>query len=355
MKIYRILFVGICAFSLCACGSRKQDEAKESIPVVRVDSARTTGLGGVLQFPGRVVSAADANLSFKVAGTLRKVCVSEGSHVRKGQLVAELDDTDYKVQLKATQAEYAHVKADAERVIALYQEGGTTASNYDKARYGLEQIEAKLANHTNQLNYTRIYAPYDGYVQQQFFEEGETVGAGMPIVSLLANVAPEIEVNLPASSYVDRNNFVGYSCTLDILPGETLPLDFISILPQANANQLYTMRLRLHGNYSQVAPGMSAWVSIETNDSEAKGIRVPATALVHEGSQTYIYIYKEKDQTVHRQTVSVERLHTDGTAEVSGNIGASDRVVTTGAHHIHDGQRVKLLPPMSQTNVGGLL
>lgn len=355
MRTYRTLFIGLCVLSLCACGNRQREGAEESLPMVRVDSARAAGEGTLLQFPGRVVAVADANLSFKVAGTLRKVWVSEGSHVSKGQLLAELDDTDYQVQLNATKAEYANVKADAERVMALYREGATTASNYDKARYGLEQMEAKLANHTHQLNYTRIHAPYDGYVQRQFFEAGETVGAGMPIVSLLANAAPEIEVNLPAASYVERHNFTGYSCTLDILPGEILPLDLVSVLPQANANQLYTMRLRLRGNYGQVAPGMSAWVSIAVNDSVQKGVRVPATALVHEGGQAYVYVYEEKNGTVRRETVCVSRLHTDGTAEVSGGIVAGDKVVGTGVHHISDGQRVRLLEPISQTNVGGLL
>lgn len=356
MKTYRTLFIGMCILLLCACGNgRENNKAKEDVPMVRVDSAKAVGCGSVLQFPGRVVAATDANLSFKVAGTLRRVCVNEGSYVRKGQLIAELDDADYQLQLNATKAEYAGVKADAERVMALYKEGGTTASNYDKARYGLEQMEAKLTNHTNQYNYTRLYAPYDGCVQRQFFEVGETVGPGMPIISLLANVAPEIEVNLPASSYVNRNHFTGYGCTLDILPGEMLSLDLVSVLPQANANQLYTMRLRLRDNNEQVAPGMSAWVSIQVNDSISEGVRIPATALVREGEQTYVYVYEGKSETVKRINVQVNRLHTNGTADVSGNIVAGDRVVGTGAHHIHDGQHVRLMAPVSKTNVGGLL
>ncbi len=345
----------LCAMTLVACG-RDGGETETREPVVRVDTVMPTGSGALLQLPGRVVAATDANLAFKVAGTLRRVYVGEGSYVKAGQLVAELDDTDYKVQLSATKAEYAQVKADAERVIALYKEGGTTASNYDKARYGLEQMEAKLQNHTNQLKYTKLYAPYSGYVQQKFFDGNETVGAGMPVVALMANAKPEVEVNLPASAYVDRQNFCGYSCSMDVLPGRQVDLELISILPQANANQLYTMRLRMKGNNPQVAPGMSAWVSIQVGNNAKKEVRVPVTALVEKDGRTLIYVYDPAKKQVRETEVKTERLHTDGTVEVTGSgVKAGDKVVSAGAHHIKNGQRVKLLPPPSKTNVGGLL
>lgn len=60
-------------------------------------------------------------------------------------MLAELDPTDYQVQLDATEAEYRQIKAEAERVIALYQENGTTPNTYDKAVYGLKQITSKYS------------------------------------------------------------------------------------------------------------------------------------------------------------------------------------------------------------------
>lgn len=75
-----------------------------------------------------------------------------------GQLLAELDPTDYQVQLDATEAEYKQIKAEAERVMALYKENGLLPAN-DKAVYGLKQITAKYQHHKDQLGYTRLYAP----------------------------------------------------------------------------------------------------------------------------------------------------------------------------------------------------
>lgn len=348
-----IMLSMLTALFLCSCGSN--DKQAESIPSVRVVEARVSGEGSTQQYPGRVVAAADANVSFKVAGTLRRVNVKEGQRVNKGQLLAELDNTDYLVQLKATEAEHAQIKADAERVIGLYGEGGTTSSNYDKARYGLEQINAKLEHHRNQLSYTRIYAPYDGYVQRVFMSEGETVGAGMPVVGMLSSDAPEIELNLPASAYANRRNFRSFTCSFDVLPGEMVTATPVSVLPQANSNQLYTMRLKLAERVEDVSPGMSTWIIITTSDDTTPSVCVPTTSLLQKDGESYLFVYSAQSQTVKKVLVHVNQLHTDGTAEVQGSVKEGDFVVSSGVHHVRDGAKVKRMAEVSKTNVGGLM
>lgn len=343
----------LAACVMCSCGSR--DSKVEALPSVKVVEARVSGEGVTQQYPGKVVASADANVSFKVPGTLRRVNVKEGQHVAKGQLLAELDNTDYLVQLKATEAEHAQIKAEAERVIGLYGEGATTSSLYDKARYGLEQINAKLENHRNQLAYTRIYAPYEGVVQKIYMNEGETVGAGMPVVGMLSSAAPEIEINLPAGAYAHRQQFNSFTCTFDVLPGETMTATEVCVLPQANSNQLYTMRLKLNERHEKVSPGMSTWVTITSSGVETPTVRVPATCLLQKEGKTYLFVYSAETQTVKRVPVQVARLHTDGTAEVLGEVKAGTLVVACGVHHVKDGAKVKRLAEVSKTNVGGML
>lgn len=347
-------FAGMVSLMLMAACSKKNETVKPAT-TVRVEAARLTDSEGLLQYPGRVVSSNEANLSFRVAGQLKRVYVGEGDKVKAGQLIAELDDTDYRIQLKATEAEYAQIKADAERVMALYKEGGTTASNYDKARYGLDQITAKLQNHRNQLAYTKLYAPCSGKVQTRFFDDNETVGAGMPVVCLMGDGGLEVEINLPAAMYVQRDRLTGFECTFDVLPGETVPLQLISILPNANSNRLYTVRLRMPRETGKVAAGMSTWVKARLSGEGANDVVVPATALLHKCGQTSVFLYNKEKQTVSKQNVEVVRLHSDGTAVISGGVKGGDEVVTSGVHHISDGEKVELTAPMSKTNIGGLL
>ena len=350
---YSAICLTVVSVMLFSCGNKPKQEEKELS--VRIDTVQVADADAALQFPARVVSSKDANVSFKLAGTLANVYVKEGDQVAAGQLIAEIDPTDYKIQLSATEAEYANIKADGERVMLMYKDGAVTASNYDKARYGLQQITAKLQNHRNQIGYCKLYAPFSGNVKTVYFHSRETVGAGMPVVALVGDGAPEFEVNLPATTYLHRNKFRSYSATLDVLPGEVLPLRYVNVMNEANTNQLYTLRLRLVTPNSKVAAGMSAWVTINASDSTSLSVRVPTTSIVEDDGKCYVFTYQSATHIAKQVEVNVQKLHTDGTAVVIGALKAGDLVISSGAHFVHDGSRVTPLARISSTNVGGLL
>ena len=107
-RIVKLCFVAVVAAAvLASCAS--DAPTQERIPTVKIDTVRLSGGQSVATFPGRVKASADANLAFRVAGTLLRVPVNAGSQVRKGDLLAELDPRDYRVQLSATEAEYSQV------------------------------------------------------------------------------------------------------------------------------------------------------------------------------------------------------------------------------------------------------
>ena len=217
MKLFCCIILG--AFMVMSASCSHNSKETRRMQTVKIDTVFSVEGQTPLQFPGKVKAAQDVNLSFRVSGTIGKICVEDGARVRKGQLLAQLDPTDYRIQLEATEAEYQQVKAEAERVMALYKDNGTTPNANDKAVYGLKQITAKYQHHKDQLEYTNLYAPFDGFVQKHLFDEHETVGAGMPVISMISQGAPEVEINLPAAEYFRRTQFIRYHATFDIYPG----------------------------------------------------------------------------------------------------------------------------------------
>ena len=183
-RIYWIL-ASISLCSLTSCNGSTQDA--KGCQTVKIDTVISASGQSYLQYPGKVKAAQDISLAFRVSGTIQKIYVKDGARVQAGQLLAELDPTDYQVQLDATEAEYKQIKAEAERVMALYKDNGTTPSANDKAVYGLKQITAKYQHHKDQLGYTRLYAPFSGYIQKRLFEAHETIGAGMPVLSMISS------------------------------------------------------------------------------------------------------------------------------------------------------------------------
>lgn len=172
--------MGMVCLLACCCGCSGRPEGAVRLPIVRIDTVGVYDTPRTVQFPGCVRAAQEVNAAFKVGGTLRTIFAEEGEFVRRGAPLAALDARDYRLQAEAAEAEYKRVKAEAERVMALYADGAATPDAYDKARYGLQQITAKYENSRNQLADTEIRMPFDGYVQKRLFDPSTVVGAGMP-------------------------------------------------------------------------------------------------------------------------------------------------------------------------------
>lgn len=342
---------GLLAFGT-SCGNVTQ--TREQMPNVQVYEVESSGATTSTEFPGRVKAAEELNIAFKLSGTLQRVYVKEGDHIVKGQIIAQLDPRDYQTQLDAVEGEYMSIKSEAERVIALYADSVATAAAYDKARFGLQQISAKYKNAQDQLEDTKLFSPFDGYVQECLFDTPSVVAAGMPVVILVSSKTPEIEINIPASTYVHRKEIVSLQTSFDFIDSKEIPLGFVSITPKANANQLYTVRLSIPSNLSQLpSPGMSAMVKVTQKVSDDEMVEIPSSALFEDNGESYVWIYQ--DGVVNPRQVSVRSLHISGRAVISEGIDAGEEVVTSGVHSLKSGQKVNRMPQASKTNVGGLL
>lgn len=352
MKKYLIL-TG-CIFLLVGCKGKPQESA--AIRNVKADTVRVYGQAKSATFPGKVVAASDVNMAFRVSGPILRVNVDVGSYVRKGQVLAQIDPRDYEVQLAATEAEYRQIKNESERITGLYEKGTVTPNDYDKARYGFQQISAKYDAHQNALKDTRLLAPCDGYIQKRLFEPGETVSAGIPVISMISTGSGEVEINIPSSDYIKRDNFDNYYCTVDIYPGETFPLELIGVTRKANMNQLYAMRFRLTGNDKNIpGPGMSAMVTIRYKAEDVQTVSIPLTSVLEADNKAIVWVYNPDSETVSARPIKISQILTNGTAVVSSGLSAGEIVLSAGVHSVKEGEKVKLLPSVSPTNVGGML
>lgn len=339
---------------LCAC--RHNTPEKEMLPTVKTDTVRCFQNELYITYPGKVKAASDVDLAFRIAGPILRMPAESGAFVRKGELVAEIDPRDYEVQLSATEAEYKQIKAEAERVIELYRRNSVPVNDYDKAVSGLQQITAKYNAHKNALKDTRLLAPFDGYIQKKYFEKHETVGAGIPVVSMINLGYFEVGIDIPSSDYVRREHFKSFACTFDVFPDREFPLELVEITRKANLNQLYRVRLRLKADKeSAIAAGMSVNVTIEYEPESVVLTSVPATALCEEDGKASVWVYDPVLQNVKQRPVKMVKLLKDGQAVVYDGLKAGDIVVSAGVHRLKEGMKVKVLKSVSPTNVGGLL
>ena len=345
-KTFVLTLAAVGLLSACGSSDKKTDEVKVRsvmtvLPLNRQESA-------VKNFTGVVKENSTVSLSFRTPGQITRIMVKEGSHVRRGQLVATLDTKDYQLAVDAAQSQYDQLKNEVERLRRLHEANSLPGNDFEKATSGLEQLGIKLQNAKNQLSYTQLTAPVDGTVQKVNFEPSEMVSAGLPVMDLVDTRRMEVEVNIPAEVYRQLGNASKAYC---IAAGERYELHKTGAVAKADANQLFMVKYAIDGHLSA---GVNVNVYIEmSGDVAVKGLSIPAHAIFEDGGKTYVWVVEEGD-IVKRHAITTRSVDSEGMAVVESGISVTDRVVKAGVKALHDGDKVKIVTQQS-SNVGDLL
>ena len=286
-------------------------------------------------------------------GRLRKAWPTD-SYARR-QLIATLDNADYKLGVDALQAQYDQLANETKRLGILYKDKSIPANDYEKALAGLKQVRIQLQANKNKLSYTRLYAPTAGYVDKVNFDEAEMVDAGTPVITLLDTIGKEVEADIPADLYLDNENIISVACRHPY-GGGPLPMRITSITPKADGNQLYRMRATFRSIPSGVTAGMNIETIITIADKDTTGTEftLPLHSIFNDNGKDYVWTV-ETDTTVHKTAVTLAGMDSDGNAIVSAGLSGNEIVVKAGVEYLQDNDKVKIVNRTSETNIGNIL
>ena len=338
---------------LAACNTNKEEKFVRSVKLVQ-----PVALGNVSykSLSGTVKESREISLGFKTGGQIDKILVKEGDFVRQGQTIAMLDQEDYQLGVDAYQIQYDQMKNEVERMKQLYEAKSLNGNDYEKAVAGLEQLWVQLQINKNKLEYTTLKAPVSGYIQTVNYEKAEMVQAGSPIVNLLDVSKIEVEVDIPASLYMQQDKFSGFSCASSLSPNVSHPLTLISINQKASSTQLYKMLLSLTDNHStKLTAGMNVVVNISLTDAQPNitGFTLPVNSIFSEQEKSYVWVLGN-DSTVSKREIKLQGIDTTGKAIITEGIQGNEQIIKAGVHSLTENEKVHVLPESDKTNVGGL-
>ena len=347
------LILTIVTGALCACGgsSYKHPEIRSVVLTVPVLLESTY----VKSYSGIVREAHTINLGFKTAGQIERIHVKEGDFVRKGQLLAELDDADYRLGVDALQIQYDQLKDEVERTKRLFGQKSVSANDYEKAIAGLKQLGIQLQANKNKLDYTKLYAPTDGYVQSVNFSPAEMVNTGTALLTLLDVSHMEVVANIPASEYLSRDHFSRYYCSVAGID-KTFPMEMLSLTPKADGNQLYQLRLTFAEKPdNRLTAGLNAQIDIVVADNAStKSYALSPHAVFRDKEANCVWVF-ETDSTVSKRHVKLDRIDSEGRIVITEGLTGEERIVRAGVNVLREGEKVRVIESPSKTNVGGLL
>lgn len=319
---------------------------------LRYDHAREAN-----RYVGTVQSRHEVDEAFRVGGKVVQRKVDVGQFVKEGDVLAVLDDADYRLAEDATRQAWAaavtqahQAESERQRLGNLKSDGSVSAAEDERATSGAQTAHAaaeaearKLELARNRLKYTVLRASRSGVVTAVRFEVGQVVAEGLPIASIANPGEPEIVVDVPEDQLAAFKT-ARFKASLASAPTDTFDVTLRELSPQAAAQtRTYRARLKL-ANARALPLGATATLLSDRVMSGSPVATVPAAAITQSAGQPALWVVKHTGKepvgTVELLRVSVHGYRNDEVL-VSGPPDG-EQVVTAGVQKMAPGLKVAL-------------
>jgi multidrug efflux system membrane fusion protein len=347
-------------------GAEASPRGPALVPVEAVRAARAD-LSLHIDAIGTAQGARTATVTTRVDGQLQKIAFVEGSQVKAGDLLAQIDPKPYQAQLEEAQAKLAQDEAqllnarhDVQRYTMLSPEDYTSKQTLDTARSQVAQLTAQVkADHAaieaakTQLDYTSIVAPFGGRTGLRLVDEGNIVRAsdtgGIVVVTELQPIAVVFTVPQTQLPEVIAATSAGpLEATALADDGKTqLDRGTVSLIDNRVDPATGTVRLKaIFPNASlRLWPGQFVNVRVLTRVLHSV-LTTPSTAISQGPNGPFTYVV-QRDGTVDLRPVTVAR-DTGAVAQVTAGLNEGDTVVTGGQYRLTPGAHARVLAPAPQ-------
>ncbi|HEV2621104.1 MAG TPA: efflux RND transporter periplasmic adaptor subunit [Frateuria sp.] len=351
---------------------------------VRIATATAAGKNGesgaILQATGYVTARRQATVSAQITGTLTQVLIEEGDHVRKGQVLARLEDSAYRANLDAAQAsaraaqaqvsqlqaQLAQAQHDAARQDALVDRGLVAKQVAEQAHTQVEALAAQVTAQRKQAeaaqaqaqvaqvnyDYTVVRAPFDGVVTDKSAQVGEIISplsagggftrTGVGTIVDMDSLEVDVDVNEAYIGRVKPN--MAAEAVLDAYPDWRIPAHVIAIVPAADRGKATVkVRVALEAKDARIVPDMGVRVSfLEAKPAAVvqapRGVLVPASAIAQRDGHEVVFVVQDgrvQERRVQPRPMGEQRLLPDG-------VQPGDTVVVSPPAALRDGAAVEV-------------
>jgi RND family efflux transporter MFP subunit len=307
-----------------------------------------------LVLAGTVVPRIESTLGFRVAGKITARTVDVGTIVKPGDLIAQLDPSDYRLAvdnaraaLASADADYTRAKADHERYLNLRGSGAFTPQTLEQRQSlaattfaRVDQAKSQLSSAENNLAYTELRADAPGVVTAVQAEVGQVMTQGQGVVRVARTDELEILVGVPEHRLKAVRQAKAASFELWSDPGHRHAATLRELSPSADPmTRTYPARFSVIDPPEFIGLGMTATLAFERPDA-APVAEVPLSAIFQRGTQPAVWVVDKESGTVTLRPVTIARWRDDSAAIASG-VKDGEMIATAGVHKLEAGQKVK--------------
>ncbi len=335
--IFRIMPIAVAVLLAAGCGNTKNKAVEETVveevvPTVSVTQVSIREVPQEATYTSTIQAYVKNNIAPQTAGRISRILVDIGDFVKKGQVVAEMDQTQLaqvELQLKNNETEFNRLKE-------LYEVGGLSKSDLDAIEMAYKVSKTQYENLKENAT---LVSPINGVITARNYDAGDMYAMAAPIYTVEQIVPVKLLVGISETDYSKVKKGDSVEITADALPGKTFYGKIRKIYPTVDpTTRTFTVEVVIDNNYSTLRPGMfvRATVKFGANNS----VVIPDVAVVkQQGSgERFVYILNEDGTVTYQKVVLGRRMGAE--YEVLEGIADGAKVVTGGQIRLKDGIKV---------------
>jgi len=283
-----------------------------------------------------IIPDEEVELTFESAGKITEIYFKEGSQVKKGQLLAKVNDKPLQAELQKLQTQIPLAEDRVFRQKSLLEKDAVSKEAYEQVSTELDKLKADIDLVKARIAQTELRAPFDGVVGLRNVSEG-AYASPTTIITSLTKIIPlkvEFSVNEKQADFIRAGTNITFQTPPDLAVYKATIYALESRLDQ----NTYTLKARaIYPNTSgRLKPGRSASVEIQSNEIK-NALVIPNEAIIAEMGRDIAYIYSEGKA---KQVELIKGIRSESNIQILEGLNPGDTLIISGVMQLRDGLQV---------------
>jgi len=347
-KILTGMLIVIASVIYLGCGNAPGNKLTNDSVDVEVQQAVSLDGSQTFAYSGTIEESESLPISFSTVGSVSRVLVSEGDYIRKGQLLAVLNDETFRNIYDMTLASQKQAEDGYKRLLPMYKNGNLPEIKLVEVETGLQQAKASALIAKKNVDDCKLYSPVDGVVGKRAIDPGMTAMPNLTSITIIKidKVFAKVSISESDISNIKKGDIAKIKIGALNYSEFTGKVEEIGVMSDPIAHT-YKIKIGIGNKDRQIKPGMICNVSLEKINNSA-GLFVPDRAvLIDEQGRNFVYTVNQNKAG--KKYVQTGKLMSKG-VEITGGLNNGEEVVVAGQQKLVDNSNVRIIKRQTREN-----
>lgn len=297
-----------------------------------------------INLPGSMEAWTELGLLAKIGGTIEEMFVEEGDNVKKGEVLARVEEADYRIALDSARAAYNLAKADYQRDQSIYDKGMIPTAEIEARKTKMQTAKADLERAELHLSRCEIISPMDGVIKNLDAKIGLQLSIGDPIATILEIDRLKAVVGIPESDVSAVRKLNSVELTVAALDDKVITAERHFLAPSpGTVARLYDLELVIDNDSGEYMPGMFVRADI-VKEMVGNAVTVPFYSVISRNDEQFVFI--EQDGVVEKRNVTLGIMER-WMVQITEGLDGTENLVVEGHRDIEDNQKVRVVKALT--------